>query len=262
MSDEKPHATEIEAVENLEVESNTEREKIRAQDEHLRDLDQLLRDNPAGFIDNPIRSIEDHLFPHYVDPLWEKCNASGAGVVTKDELYRGARLAKIEHSLDLGKKTSMVITEPERKALRIQRSRAFWKEPKEMQITIFVCCLASMVQGWAQVANGNFGWPLDLYKEHERPYEYSKDHPLLFAAVQAVPWFSAAILGSYLSDPLSEFVGRRKALFIAGCCSLVGSVAGSQAQSWQALLGSRVILGLGIGGKASIVPVSEIVGFS
>ena len=227
--------------------ADPEPEERRAQRELELNLDCLLRDNPTGIIDNPIRHIEDHLLRKYLKPLHRKCK----GVVNMDELYRAAKLAKIEHSLDLGRRTD-ILELSERKALRIQRSRAFWKEPKDLQMTIAVCCLASAVQGWDQVANGNFGWPFDPHT--------GTSSTLVFAVVQAVPWFSAAILGSWLSDPLSERIGRRRALFVAGCCSFTGSLAGFWVQSWRALIGTRVVLGLGIGGKASIVPVSKTMG--
>ena len=70
-------------------------------------------------------------------------------------------------------------------------------------------------------------------------------------------WFSAAILGSYLSDPISEHIGRRGALFIAAICSFGSVIGASRTQSWQELLITRIVLGLGIGGKASVVPILE-----
>lgn len=233
---------------------NLELERRPTQDQLILNFDRLLRDNRGGKIDNPIRYIPDDRLREYLEPLRDNCGDA----VTMDDLERGAKLAKIEHALDLGMKTPL-LTNSERESLKIQRSPAFWREPKDLQITLAVCCMAAMVQGWDQVANGNSGWPRALHKV-EDPYEKNNDNTLIFAAVQAIPWFSASILGSYLSDPLSEYVGRRKALFVAGFCSLSASVAGSRVESWQALLGTRVILGLGIGGKASIVPVlmSEI----
>lgn len=45
------------------------------------------------------------------------------------------------------------------------------------------------------------------------------------------------------------------ALFTAALCSFTSSVAGSRVTSWKALVGTRVLLGLGIEGTASIVPV-------
>ena len=232
------------SIERQRQDSNLERRPT--QDQLVLNFDRLLRDNTGGQIDNPIRYIPDDRLREYLEPLLVNCG----GVVTMDDLERGAKLAKIEHALDLGMETPL-LTNSERESLKIQRSPAFWREPKELQITLAVCCIAAMVQGWDQVANGNSGWPWTLQVS---------TNTWIFAAVQAMPWFSASILGSYLSDPLSEYVGRRKALLVAGFCSFSASVAGSRVKSWQALLGTRVILGLGIGGKASIVPVlmSEI----
>ena len=70
-------------------------------------------------------------------------------------------------------------------------------------------------------------------------------------------WFSAAILGSYLSDPISEHIGRRGALFIAAICSFGSVIGASRTHCWQELFITRIILGLGIGGKASVVPILE-----
>lgn len=178
------------------------------------------------------------------------------GLVTLEELVESAKLAKQEHLLDIGQQVDG-LTEGEKMALNVQRSKAFWRESKDLLLTLAVCCLASMIQGWDQVANGNLGWTDEFGIELD-PRDYSKRADTWkFAIVQAVPWFSASFLGSYLSDPLSEFTGRRTALFIATLCSLTSSVAGSQINSWESLVGTRVLLGLGIGGKASIVPVLE-----
>ena len=44
---------------------------------------------------------------------------------------------------------------------------------------------------------------------------------------------------------------------IAAMCSLSSVIAASQTTSWQGLLLTRIVLGLGIGGKASVVPILE-----
>lgn len=178
------------------------------------------------------------------------------GLATMKELEESAKLAKQEHLLAIGQWVDG-LTDAERMSLDIQRSSAFWREPKDLLLTLAACCLVSMVQGWDQVANGNLGWT-DAFGIQVDPLDPAKrGGTWKFAIVQAVPWFSASILGSYLSDPLSEYTGRRIALFIAALCSFTSSVAGSRVTSWKALVGTRVLLGLGIGGKASIVPVLE-----
>lgn len=176
--------------------------------------------------------------------------------MTLEEFVESAKLAKKEHLLAIGQQVDG-LTEGEKISLDIQRSKAFWREPKDLLLTLAVCCLASMIQGWDQVANGNLGWTDAFGIEVDPRNSKRKGDIRKFAAVQAVPWFSASLLGSFLSDPLSEFTGRRTALFTATLCSFTSSVAGSRAQNWKSLVGTRVLLGLGIGGKASIVPVLE-----
>ena len=158
--------------------------------------------------------------------------------------------------LDVGREVAIPLTAAEKHSLEIQRSSAFWKEPKELLLTLFACSLASLTQGWDQAATGNLGWPAEF------GLNIDVDHPAgrdvwIFGGISSIMWFSAAILGSYLSDPISEHIGRRGALFVAAICSFTSVIAASQTHSWQALMGCRIILGLGIGGKASVVPILE-----
>ncbi|OXV07370.1 hypothetical protein Egran_04864 [Elaphomyces granulatus] len=73
-------------------------------------------------------------------------------------------------------------------------------------------------------------------------------------------WFSAALLGPFLLDPICHsqpYLGRRGAVFIAALFSLASAIGGSLATSWQGFLIARIFLGIGIGAKASIVPIWE-----
>lgn len=160
------------------------------------------------------------------------------------------------HLLDVGREVAIPLTPAEKHSLEIQRSSAFWKEPKELLLTLFACSLASLTQGWDQAATGNLGWPTDFGLNVDINHPAGRDI-WIFSGIQSIMWFSAAILGSYLSDPISEHIGRRGALFVAAICSFSSVIAASQTQSWQALMGCRIILGLGIGGKASVVPILE-----
>ena len=160
------------------------------------------------------------------------------------------------HLLDVGKEVAIPLTPAEINSLEIQRSSAFWKEPKELLLTLSACSLASLTQGWDQAATGNLGWPADFGLKLDIHHPAGRDM-WIFGGIQSIMWFSAAILGSYLSDPISEHIGRRGALFVAAICSFSSVVAASQTQSWQALMVCRIILGLGVGGKASVVPILE-----
>jgi MFS family permease len=80
-----------------------------------------------------------------------------------------------------------------------------------------------------------------------------------FGAVNAIVWFSAAVLGPLLVDPIcySRLFGRRGSVFLAAMFSLASSIGGSRATSWKRYLVARLLLGIGIGAKASIVPIWE-----
>ena len=171
-------------------------------------------------------------------------------MVSEKELEESAKLAKQSQCVNVGRPVDG-LTATEEQLLAFQKYTA---------LTIIVCCLASMTQGWDQVANGNAGWTDDLGILVDRCDPRQNDGTLRFAIAQAVPWFSASVLGPLLSDPFSEYFGRRMALFTAALCSFTSSVWGSHVTSWEALVGSRILLGLGIAGKASVVPIliSEI----
>ena len=160
------------------------------------------------------------------------------------------------HLLDVGREVAIPLTPAEKHSLEIQRSSAFWNEPKDLLLTLVACSLASLTQGWDQAATGNLGWPTEFGLDIDINHPAGRD-VWIFGGIQSIMWFSAAILGSYLSDPISEHIGRRGALFVAAICSFSSVIAASQTQSWQALMGCRIVLGLGIGGKASVVPILE-----
>ena len=186
-----------------------------------------------------LRKVANYCFP---DTIFDHCPSA-------DKIVVG-------HLLDVGREVAIPLTPSEKHSLEIQRSSAFWKEPKELLLTLFACSLASLTQGWDQAATGNLGWPTEFGLHVENGPPHGRD-VWIFGGIQSVMWFSAAILGSYLSDPISEHIGRRGALFVAAICSFSSVIAASQTHSWQALMGCRVILGLGIGGKASVVPILE-----
>jgi hypothetical protein len=60
-------------------------------------------------------------------------------------------------------------------------------------------------------------------------------------------WFSAAVLGPLLIDPIcySRFFGRRGSVLIAASFSFAGSVWGSRSKSWLEYFLSRMVLGIG-----------------
>jgi MFS family permease len=79
----------------------------------------------------------------------------------------------------------------------------------------------------------------------------------LLGLTVGVPFFTGAVLGLLLTDPVTSILGfgRRGAICLAGICSFVSVIGSASVHRWEHLLGFRVILGAGMAGKASIVPI-------
>jgi sugar porter (SP) family MFS transporter len=77
----------------------------------------------------------------------------------------------------------------------------------------------------------------------------------LVGIVNAAPYISASLCGCWLADPINNYFGRRGAIFIAGHFCLWPVLAQGFTHSWQTLFVCRLLLGLGMGLKATSVPV-------
>jgi MFS family permease len=79
----------------------------------------------------------------------------------------------------------------------------------------------------------------------------------LLGVTVGVPFFAGAILGLIVTDPVTKILGfgRRGAICVAGAFSLMSVVGSASVQKWEHLLGFRILLGAGMAGKASIVPI-------
>ena len=85
----------------------------------------------------------------------------------------------------------------------------------------------------------------------------SLDHNAwLLGVTVGVPFFAGAILGLIITDPISRLpFGRRGAICVAGMFSFISVVGSASVHKWEHLLGFRILLGAGMAGKASIVPI-------
>jgi hypothetical protein len=155
-----------------------------------------------------------------------------SSLVSLETFQEGANMAIDEHLLNLGQYHSLADDAPERAFLDQQKSLKLWKDPKDQVLTLIVCCLASLTQGWQQVSNGNLGWPqaFGLNVDENNPNNYDS---WIFGVVNAMMWWSAAVSALLITDPLqSHLIGRRAALLIAGIFSFASTIGASQTQSW------------------------------
>jgi MFS family permease len=83
----------------------------------------------------------------------------------------------------------------------------------------------------------------------------SKHDTLLVGLVNAAPYIGSALIGCWLSDPLNRFFGRRGTIFFAAIFCFLPVFGSALTQTWGQLFACRLLLGIGMGAKASTVPI-------
>jgi len=191
--------------------------------------------------------------------------------------YKAAQVARRQQNAEYCASGRIKGISPlELRAIQEQRKLGFWQQPRPLRVTIVTLCLAAITQGWLQtglVSNdtlfrckddesdrrqngGNLTWgkAFGLTDKEGTPTE--SPEIWIFAAINAALYFSASIAGCWLSDPLQSLIlGRRGAIFFSACLCLAGAVGCAFSNSWQQLLGCRIVLGAAMGAKASVTPI-------
>ncbi|KOS22529.1 putative polyol transporter 1 [Escovopsis weberi] len=127
-----------------------------------------------------------------------------------------------------------------------------WRIPRTLLLTIITCSIGAAVQGWDQTGSNaaNLAIPIALGINRE-----SIGDKLILGLVNSGPYIGTALLGCWLSDPFNNFFGRRGSIFISGNFCLWTVIGSAFCNSWQQLLACRILLGIGMGAKASTVPI-------
>ncbi|KAI0602311.1 sugar transporter-domain-containing protein [Biscogniauxia sp. FL1348] len=127
-----------------------------------------------------------------------------------------------------------------------------WSVPKLLYLTIITCSIGAAVQGWDQEgSNGaNLTFPLQFGIGGESDYDV-----YLVGLINSAPYIGSALIGCWCSDPLNNIFGRRGTIFISAIFCLLTPIGGAVTQNWQQLLATRLLLGVGMGIKASTVPI-------
>ncbi|KAL6719777.1 hypothetical protein ACLMJK_001698 [Lecanora helva] len=221
-------------------------------------FERLLKNNNLGIIENPLRRLDEDDIVRDVQKFHQEERLSN--VVNDKTMIRGGLLAADEEVF----KANGDLSRPEELALESEKESTIWQESKELKIILLTCFVASIVQGWGQgaIVGANQQWPNELGLRtgltSSTKNTGSTGDIWRFSATNAIVYFSASTLGAFLCDPLTEIVtGRRGALFVAGLFTFGASVGAAYVQSWQALFATRVLLGIGMGAKTSVVPVYE-----
>lgn len=229
---------------NLQTNHTAPRNRFRA----------LLRNNELGIVDNPLLHRDPSDQDNDVRATYSR-HPDLKDALDVELLIRGARLARDQELFEATEHLSGI----ESAALQRERTSGFWKQPKSLRVIILTCCVGAIVQGWVQssIAGANLQWPAEfgLNVNIKNPYTHDV---WLFGAVNAITYFSASAVGAWLSDPLNEYVyGRRGALFVAALFTFGFTIGSAYTESWRSLFVCRFGVGIGMGAKASVVPIWE-----
>ncbi|KAG5638132.1 hypothetical protein H0H81_001735 [Sphagnurus paluster] len=132
-----------------------------------------------------------------------------------------------------------------------------WSQPRDLYLTVIICSLAAAVQGWDQTgSNGaNLSFPQEFGISFAAGTPNAKTHEWIVGVINAGPYLASSIIGCWLTDPLNNLFGRRGTLFFCGIFCIFSVIGQGLAQTWPQLLVCRLLLGLGMGPKATTSPV-------
>ncbi|KAK3081242.1 hypothetical protein LTS18_008742 [Coniosporium uncinatum] len=215
-----------------------------------------LHNNRDAKIKNPLAGIPHDILMRQVEDFARDRDLSDM----TDLLKRGALVAQNPAEFD----TIPGITEPEREALAAEITHK-WRQPRSMYFTVILCSIGAAVQGWDQTgSNGanlsfpvEFGIPDSQYLDAaETIPNPNYEHNLwLVGLINGAPYLASAFLGCWMSDPLNNYLGRRGTIFFSAVFCLLPVIGSACAQNWYELFITRILLGIGMGCKASTVPI-------
>lgn len=143
------------------------------------------------------------------------------------------------------------LTEEEKTVLR-QEVAHKWHLPWRLYLTIFTCSIGAAVQGWDQT--GINGASI-FYPEVYGIGGTSARDTWLQGLVSAGPYLGSAFIGCWIADPLNNYVGRRGVIFFAAQFCAWPTLGSAFCHNWYTQFILRVLMGIGMGAKASTVPV-------
>ncbi|KAI4235958.1 MAG: hypothetical protein L6R40_006326 [Gallowayella cf. fulva] len=148
-----------------------------------------------------------------------------------------------------------LLDEVEKDALRNEVLHK-WRQPWSLYFTVILCSIGAAVQGWDQTgSNGaNLSWPKD-FGVPDTGDGASDYNTWIVGVVNAGPYIASAGFGCWISDPLNYYFGRRGTIFFSAIFCLFSVIGSGFSQNWQQLFMTRILLGIGMGSKASTVPI-------
>ncbi|KAK4162379.1 putative polyol transporter 1 [Cladorrhinum sp. PSN259] len=205
-----------------------------------------LNTNLAAKIRNPLEGIpRDELMSRVEQFAQEK------GLVEHTALLRkGALVAQNPDNFE-NFSGEEALTQEEKDALHFEVEHK-WRMPMRLFLTIATCSIGAAVQGWDQT--GTNGANIFFPKVYGIDDSSTRSR-LLLGLVNAGPYIGSAFIGCWISDPINNLWGRRGVIFFSAHFCLWPVIGSAFCHSWPQQLACRLLMGIGMGVKASTVPI-------
>ncbi|KAJ5132419.1 hypothetical protein N7448_006577 [Penicillium atrosanguineum] len=231
-----------ETITHLESSTRASDDHNGAEKGHLEQVN--LHNNVSAKIKNPLADLSQSQVLCDVEDFAQEYNVTDI----LPELKKGALVARDPAEFE----AVPDLTDHEISALRDEVLHK-WRQPKALYFTIILCSIGAAVQGWDQT--GSNGANLSFPDAFGIPEDASVKNQWLVGIVNAAPYIASAVLGCWLSDPMNRILGRRGTIFIAAIFCVLSPIGSAFTQNWPQLFITRLLLGIGMGLKASTIPV-------
>ncbi|KAM3511860.1 hypothetical protein MY11210_004478 [Beauveria gryllotalpidicola] len=190
--------------------------------------------------------------------------------IPRDELMRNvddfARSRGLSEHMSILRKGALVAQNPtdihqidgdealtaEELAVLDRESKSKWTMPARLFWTIAMCSIGAAVQGWDQTgANG----ATIFFPSYYGIGGDSAREQILVGLINAAPYIGSAFIGCWVSDPLNNYFGRRGTIWFSAHFCIWPVIGSAFCHTWQQQLACRLLMGIGMGAKASTVPI-------
>ncbi|KAI0173450.1 hypothetical protein GGR52DRAFT_571961 [Hypoxylon sp. FL1284] len=238
---------------------------------HHQDQVNRRRSNRHRIIENPLAHLNDEELDADVSAFQKSCLPK----VDRARLLRAARVAQNVRSYDeiarsddpeAGRDLPVQLDEEEKTALKAEKDSLFSQQ--KMLPVILTVSLAAFLQGFVQSSiNGAslYAYLLGLInavQTHSNSSAAADDldakslgDQLKLGAMNASPFFFAALLGCWMSLPINDWIGRRGAMAVAAGLIFASSLGAPFCTNWVQLFSVRILNGIGMGLKAVSTPI-------
>ncbi|KAI2643729.1 sugar transporter-domain-containing protein [Xylaria nigripes] len=127
-----------------------------------------------------------------------------------------------------------------------------WRLPWRLYLTIITCSIGAAVQGWDQT--GSNGATLFFPEFYGIDSDSTKD-TILVGLINSGPYIACATIGCWISDPFNNWLGRRGTIFLAAHFCIWPVIGSAFSNTFAQQLSTRLLMGIGMGLKASTVPI-------